>query len=183
MSKRTIAVRRTIAADVPTVWDALADLAAHVEWMADAERIRFTSATTEGVGTTFDCDTKVGPFRLRDHMEVTAWEPERSITVRHAGVVTGEGTFRLSPSPKGTSLRWEETLRFPWWIPGGPAAFVLRRIWRRNLRRFEGTLGTGTTRRTRRRARRGAAPRGGPGAAVRAGRAAPPRGRRRRRAR
>ena len=146
-------------ADVPTVWDALADLGAHVGWMADAERIRFTSTQTEGVGTTFDCDTRVGPFTLRDRMEVTAWEPERSMAVRHVGLVTGEGSFTLAPAATGTELRWEETLRFPWWIPSVPAAFVLKQIWRRNLRRFERTLGLPTAgrgaRRRDRRRRRG----------------------------
>jgi hypothetical protein len=122
------------------VWDALADIAAHVEWMADARAIRFTSTTTTGVGTTFDCDTKVGPFRLTDRMEVTGWDPERSMSVRHVGLVTGEGRFDLSPHRRGTTVTWSETLRFPWWIPSRPAAFVLRLIWRRNLRRLEQTL-------------------------------------------
>jgi hypothetical protein len=137
---RTISVSRTVPADVGVVWDALADLGAHIEWMADARAIRFTSPTTEGIGTTFDCDTKVGPFRLHDRMEVTEWEPERSMAVRHVGLVTGEGRFTLHPVPAGTDLRWEERLRFPWWIPGWPAAAVLKRIWRGNLRRFERTL-------------------------------------------
>ena len=148
---RRIALRRTIRADIGTVWDALADLAAHVEWMADARAIRFTSRATEGVGTTFDCDTKVGPLRLRDRMEVTEWEPERAMAVRHVGVVTGEGRFTLHPHRRGTELRWEEHLRFPWWLPSAPAALVLKQIWRRNLRRFEQTFPTG---------RRGVLPRG-----------------------
>jgi carbon monoxide dehydrogenase subunit G len=137
---RTISVSRTVRADIGVVWDALADLGAHVEWMADARAIRFTSPTTEGVGTTFDCDTQVGPFRLQDRMEVTAWEPERSMAVRHVGLVTGEGQFTLHPVRTGTELRWVEQLQFPWWIPGLPAAAVLKWIWRRNLRRFEATL-------------------------------------------
>ena len=141
MSERRVAVRRTLKrADAATVWDALADIASHVEWMADARAIRFTSSRTQGVGTTFDCDTKVGPLRLRDRMEVTSWEPERSMTVRHVGLVTGEGRFTLSPRRRGTQLAWDETLQFPWWIPARLAAPVLRLIWRGNLRRFERTL-------------------------------------------
>jgi uncharacterized protein YndB with AHSA1/START domain len=138
---RRIAVRRKIHAPIDEVWDALADIAAHVEWMADARAIRFTSASTEGVGTTFDCDTKVGPLRLVDTMEVTEWVPERAMAVRHVGLVTGEGRFTLHEARGGTVLTWEEELRFPWWIPALPAAAVLRLIWRRNLRRFEQTLG------------------------------------------
>ncbi len=151
-----VAVRRTIPADVETVWDALADIEAHVEWMADARAIRFTSASTEGVGTAFDCDTKVGPIRLTDHMEVTEWVPEQVMAVRHVGVVTGEGRFTLRPRRGGTELAWEETLAFPWWLPSLPASAVLRLIWRGNLRRFEQTLGPGIRggRGARRRGRR-----------------------------
>ena len=141
MASRRIAVRRTLEhVDADTVWEALADIASHVEWMNDAERIRFTSRRQRGVGTTFECDTKVGPFRLRDHMEVTEWAPERAMTVRHVGLVSGEGRFSLRPRRGGTELRWEETLSFPWWIPARPAAAALRLIWRGNLRRFERTL-------------------------------------------
>lgn len=135
-------VRRTLRADVESVWDALADIASHVEWMADARAIRFTSTSTEGVGTTFDCDTKVGPLRLVDRMEVTEWVPEQAMAVRHVGLVTGEGRFTLSPRRRGrTVLAWDEALRFPWWIPAIPASLVLRLIWRGNLRRFERTIG------------------------------------------
>jgi carbon monoxide dehydrogenase subunit G len=155
MFNRGVRVQRTIGADVATVWDALADIAAHVEWMADARAIRFTSDAVEGVGTTFDCDTRVGPLRLTDRMEVTEWSPERSMAVRHVGVVTGEGRFSLQPATRGrTRLSWEETLRFPWWIPARPASVVLKLIWRGNLRRFEQTLPTSATRGARRRGRR-----------------------------
>ena len=128
-----------------SVWDALADIEAHLEWMADARAIRFTSTSTEGVGTTFDCDTKVGPLRLTDTMEVTEWEPEQAMAVRHVGLVTGEGRFTLRPHRWGTELTWDETLHFPWWIPAWPAAAVLQLIWRGNLRRFERTLGGAAT--------------------------------------
>ena len=138
---RTIEVRRRVRADVETVWDALADIAAHVEWMADAVSIRFTSATTEGVGTTFVCVTKVGPIRLLDRMEVTEWVPQQAMAVRHTGIVTGEGRFTLTPVGDRTELAWRESLRLPWWLPSWPAAIVLRQIWRWNLRSFERTLG------------------------------------------
>lgn len=149
-----VRARRRIAADVESVWDALADIESHVEWMADARAIRFTSATTEGVGTSFECDTKVGPFALTDHMEITEWVPERVLAVRHRGVVTGEGRFTLRPQRRGTELGWDETLQFPWWIPSVPAALALRLIWRGNLRRFERTLGATAGRGARPRDRR-----------------------------
>jgi hypothetical protein len=126
---------------VDAVWSALADIPSHVTWMADAEAITFTSRRRSGVGTTFDCATKVGPFRLRDRMEITEWEPRRAMAVRHVGLVTGAGRFTLSRRGRTrTELVWEESLRFPWWIPSLPAAVVLRLIWRGNLRRLERSL-------------------------------------------
>jgi uncharacterized protein YndB with AHSA1/START domain len=137
-----IRVRRTIPAPVDMVWEDVEDLASHVEWMADAESIRFTSSTRAGVGTTFDCRTKVGPFRLTDRMEVTEWRAHESIGVRHVGLVTGTGRFTLRPARLGRATRfaWEEELRFPWWLGGRlgevPGSLVLRLLWRRNLRRL-----------------------------------------------
>lgn len=136
----TIRTSTTVAVPPERLWDSLSDISSHVEWMADAEAIRFTSERREGVGTTFDCDTKVGPFRLVDRMEVTAWEPGRRMGVRHVGLVSGAGEFTLSPAGDGTEFAWTETLRFPWWL-GGPvgaavASPVLRLIWRGNLRRL-----------------------------------------------
>ena len=137
-------IRTTTRIDAPPdqVWSSLSDISTHVEWMADAEAIRFTTDQREGVGTTFDCDTRVGPLRLVDRMEITSWEPGRRMGVRHVGLVTGSGEFTLTPVGVGaTEFAWEETLRFPWWL-GGPlgalaASPVLRLIWRGNLRRLK----------------------------------------------
>ena len=121
------------------MWRSVEDIASHVEWMADAEAIRFTSASTRGVGTTFDCDTKIGPFRLTDRMEITEWIPDSAMGVSHVGAVTGDGRFTLRAVGNGrTEFIWEETLTFPLWM-GGPlgarvGAPVMAQIWRRNLR-------------------------------------------------
>lgn len=137
-----IRVRTTIRAPRDVVWEDVSDLASHVEWMADAEELRFTSATRAGVGTTFDCLTKVGPIRLTDRMEVTEWLEGERIGVRHVGLVTGTGRFTLRSTRLGraTSFAWEEELRFPWWLGGRvgelPGSLVLRLVWRRNLRRL-----------------------------------------------
>jgi hypothetical protein len=126
------------------VWRVLEPVDDHVQWMADAEAIRFLTEQTEGVGTRFECVTKVGPIRLVDDMEITAWEPARTMGVRHRGVVSGEGRFTLEPLDGGrrTRFTWDEALRFPWWL-GGPLGsaiagpLVLRRIWSGNLRRLK----------------------------------------------
>jgi hypothetical protein len=124
------------------VWRHVEDIASHVEWMADAESIRFTSESTRGVGTSFDCETKVGPFRLTDRMTVTEWVPGATMGVSHVGVVTGTGRFRLRPVGHGrTEFSWAEDLTFPRWMAGRAGAFVgrpvLTRIWRGNLRRLK----------------------------------------------
>ena len=45
--------------------------------MLDAVAIRFQNDQHRGVGTIFDCDTRVGPFKLVDRMEITEWEVGR----------------------------------------------------------------------------------------------------------
>jgi carbon monoxide dehydrogenase subunit G len=143
-----IRVERVVDAPPATVWDRLADIADHVSWMADAVAIRFTGDRRRGVGTAFTCETRVGPLRTLDVMEVTDWEEGRLIGVRHAGVVTGTGRFLLGPEPGGRSrVVWEEDLRFPWWL-GGPVGAVLgrpvlRRLWRGNLRRLAERVAAG----------------------------------------
>ena len=121
------------------MWDDVRHIASHVEWMEDAVAIRFTSRRRDGVGTAFDCDTRVGPFRLTDRMVVTTWEPRREMGIRHVGIVTGTGRFTLRRVGRNrTRFTWEERLVFPWWL-GGPVGalaggIVLRLVWRRNLR-------------------------------------------------
>jgi uncharacterized protein YndB with AHSA1/START domain len=133
----SIRVEETIVAPPETVWAAISDISTHVRWMEDAVAIRFISDARSGVGATFDCDTKVGPFRLVDRMVVTEWDPPHALGIRHAGVVTGAGRFVLSPTTGGTSFAWEESLTFPAWmggeVGGRAAAPLLRRVWRRNL--------------------------------------------------
>ncbi|MCU1351415.1 MAG: hypothetical protein JWM05_624 [Acidimicrobiales bacterium] len=133
-----IRVSVVIDATPARVWAEVRHVERHVDWMADAEAIRFTSERTSGVGTTFACLTKVGPFRLTDLMEITEWRDRRVIGVRHVGLVTGTGRFTLRRARGGrTRFAWDERLRFPWWM-GGPVGGVvggriMRRIWRGNL--------------------------------------------------
>jgi len=136
-----ITVTTELDASPEHVWDILEPIERHVDWMADAVEIRFDGAQTSGVGTTFACDTKVGPFTLTDRMEITEWVPGRSMGVRHSGIVSGSGVFTLEPIDLGrrTRFAWSEDLRFPWYLGGRVAGLiggqvVLRWIWRRNLR-------------------------------------------------
>jgi hypothetical protein len=131
-----------IEAPPTDTWRVVEQLERHVDWMADAETIRFVGAQTRGEGTTFDCVTKVGPIRLTDRMTVIEWEQGKIVGIEHRGVVTGRGRFTLRRGRHGrTWFQWNERLIFPWWM-GGPvgalaAKPVLRRIWRNNLRRLK----------------------------------------------
>jgi uncharacterized membrane protein len=132
-------VSKVVDAPRDVVWADLSDLSSHVEWMRDAVSIEFTSASTAGVGTTFDCATKIGPFRLTDRMEITRWTPQRAIGVRHHGIITGSGVIRLTKRRGGrTKVVWRERLRVPWWLGGAPAAWiavpVLWWVWRGSMR-------------------------------------------------
>lgn len=135
-----IAVGIEIDAPPSAVWDVVEPVERHVDWMHDAVAIRFEGEQRRGVGTSFLCDTKVGPIRLVDRMEITEWEPAAVMGVRHSGIVTGTGRFTLTPIDLGrrTRFEWVEDLRFPWWLGGRigsavGARLVMGAIWRRNL--------------------------------------------------
>jgi len=129
-----------ISARPEDVWQVVERLEEHIAWMHDAVAIRFQTEQHRGVGTTFLCDTKVGPIKLVDRMEITEWAPHSAIGVRHLGVVTGTGRFTLTPIDLGRRTRfgWQESLKFPWWLGGQPGALVggravLRPMWKHNL--------------------------------------------------
>jgi hypothetical protein len=145
-----LSIGRTIDAAPDAVWDELAAIPRHVEWMADAVAIRFAGDQRQGVGTSFECETKVGPLRTLDRMKVTSWVEGQEIGVRHSGLVTGEGRFRIAPiGDDQTEITWTEDLKFPWYLGGPFTAFVahpvLRRIWQGNLRRLAALCESGST--------------------------------------
>ena len=133
-----------IARSPAEVWAAIEPIETHVEWMADAERITFRSAQHTGVGTEFECLTKVGLLRTTDVMTVTEWEPGQTMGIEHRGVVTGTGRFTLTATGSGTRFCWRETLRFPWWMGGPAGEFAARgllgRVWRGNLERLRALI-------------------------------------------
>ena len=139
----SIRVSVDIAAPVQKVWDIVEPVERHIDWMADAVAIRFQTEQTRGTGTTFFCDTKVGPIKLVDVMTITAWEPGKVMGVKHTGVVTGTGEFTLDAiDASHTRFTWTESLTFPWWLGGPIGAFiggqiVMKAIWRRNLRELK----------------------------------------------
>jgi carbon monoxide dehydrogenase subunit G len=137
----TVTVAIVIDAEPQQVWAVIEPIETHVEWMAHAESISFTTAQRRGVGTAFDCRTRIGPFRTNDRMIVTDWEPSRVIGIEHRGLFTGRGRFTLEPEGANrTRFTWTESLRFPVWLGGAIGARaaepVLRRVWRANLERL-----------------------------------------------
>jgi len=143
-----IRVSTVINASPSQVWEEVRTIERHVDWMADAESIGFTTPQTSGVGTTFDCVTKVGPIRLTDKMAITEWREGRAMGVRHEGIVTGVGMFTLARVRRDrTRFTWEENLTFPWWlggsVGGSVGGVVMRRIWKRNLRVLKALVESG----------------------------------------
>jgi len=137
----TISISITINATPSVVWEEMRHIDRHVNWMADAVAIEFLSDQREGVGTSFRCTTKIGPFTTVDVMDITSWVDGSEMGVRHRGIVTGTGRFTLSDLGENrTGIRWEERLTFPWWGLGRFGAAVAKPVflllWRGNLRRF-----------------------------------------------
>jgi hypothetical protein len=148
-----IRVTVDIAATPTQVWDAVERLEDHVEWMLDAVAIRFEGEQHRGVGTSFLCDTKVGPIKLVDHMEITEWVAGSIMGVRHVGLVTGTGQFTLTPIDldRRTRFAWDESLVFPWWLGGRIGSvisgrLILRAMWKRNLRNLKALIEAGVGR-------------------------------------
>ena len=146
-------VTTEIAATPQQVWDVVERVEAHVEWMHDAVAIRFQTHVHRGVGTAFLCDTKVGPVKLIDQMEISEWVTASVMGVRHVGLITGSGRFTLTPIDLGrrTRFTWEEMLSFPWWLGGRVGSLVigrlvLRAIWARNLRNLKQIVEAGVRR-------------------------------------
>lgn len=128
------------------IWADVESIASHVHWMHDATAIRFLTEDRRGVGTSFECDTKVGPITLTDVMTITEWEPAAVMGVKHTGVVTGVGRFTLEPHADVTRFRWAEELFFPWFLGGRIGAIaakpILGAIWRRNLKNLKQRIET-----------------------------------------
>ncbi|WP_202881012.1 SRPBCC family protein [Kribbella amoyensis] len=89
-------------------WAAVVDWDAQSAWMV-LTRVRATAQDGQGVGGGVAARTSVGPFGFTDHMVITHWDPPRECTVKHLGtVVSGTGTFAVSPTATGSRFTWSE---------------------------------------------------------------------------
>ena len=57
-----VLVRTEIDAPPIDVWRVVSSIRDHVAWMDDAIGIEITSPRSSSLGTTFDCETRVGPI-------------------------------------------------------------------------------------------------------------------------
>lgn len=142
MSRPAITVGTEIRCTPEELWKEVQEIASHPRWMTDAKAIRFLTPDHHGVGTRFECHTQVGPFRLMDVMEITEWEPNSRMGVRHVGLVEGNGIFTLKLIHDTTTwFEWEEGLIFPWFLGGRVGALlarpILRAVWNKNLARLK----------------------------------------------
>ena len=137
----TIKIQIAVNASPEDVWEEMRHIERHVNWMHDAVSIDFLSDSTEGVGTSFLCLTKVGPIQTRDVMTITEWRANEVMGVKHIGLIEGTGTFAIGPNGEGSIITWQESLQFPWWALGPLgsqcASPVLRFIWKRNLQNLK----------------------------------------------
>jgi len=138
-----ISTRNTVIVDgrVDAVWADLADIESHPEWMVDVAAIRFIPPGGVQVGSSYEVDSRVGPFRLKDELEIVELQPGQTLAVRRNGAVSGEGRFTVEAvSAQQTRVTRSMMLGFPWWMGGAvgevAAQPILRMLFQANLRAF-----------------------------------------------
>jgi hypothetical protein len=120
-------VRAARSIDLPCpvaeAWDVLTRWERQADWMLDADRIIVRSTHREGVGVRLDVRTRLFQIpAFTDPMEVTAWDPPRSLQISHGALVVGHGTWSLDPVSAGTRFTWTEDVRLRLPFVGGLAA-------------------------------------------------------------
>lgn len=135
--------RTVLGAPAEPVWAALTDWEGQAAWMPDVAWVRVLGPE-RGAGARLAVRTKVlGIPATMDLIEVTGWEVERRIAVRHLGLVKGWGEWRIRPTRggEGTLFRWVEELSMPPPVLGevalrlyGPVQRLMLRRSVRNLR-------------------------------------------------
>ena len=107
--------------------------------MLEARDFVISTPFREGVGVEGEATVSIGGITTRDRIKVTRWEPERRLTIRHEGWVSGVGEMILTPiGETRTHIFWREELEPPWGFVGavGLSTFrpLMQRIFDRDLR-------------------------------------------------
>jgi hypothetical protein len=117
------------------------DWAGQGDWMLGTT-VRVIAGDGASVGSRVVARTGVGPFGVRDLMEITAWVPPHRCEVRHLGrVVRGGGVFEVRPAGTGAAdFVWTERLDLPLGAVGRLGWPLVRPLFtagvRESLRRF-----------------------------------------------
>ena len=114
MSSNHIAISLKINAPIQKVWDSLVQWEKQGEWMLQT-KVWVTSEITEGVGTSINAFTGIGPLGVLDSMTVTAWQPPHTCDVLHTGkIIKGTGRFHLREITSDTTIfDWSEEVIAP----------------------------------------------------------------------
>ena len=114
MSSNHIAISLKINEPIQKVWDSLAQWEKQGEWMLQT-KVWVTSEITEGVGTSINAFTGVGPLGVLDSMTVTSWQPPHTCDVLHTGkIIKGTGRFHLREITSDTTIfDWSEEVIAP----------------------------------------------------------------------
>ncbi|GAA3029536.1 SRPBCC family protein [Streptosporangium longisporum] len=141
MTRSRISVSVDAHARPEQVFSVLTDWPRHHEWMV-LTRAHVETGDGRSPGSRLAAFTGVGPVGFLDTMEITRWEPPRSVGVRHTGrLIRGTGIFRVLPREGGGStIVWEEELDVPFGAAGRLGWRVIRplnaALFRLSLRRL-----------------------------------------------
>jgi carbon monoxide dehydrogenase subunit G len=125
-----VEVSRYVFAPAEVVWAVLTDWEAQADWMVDAKAVEVLTRQRTGEGVRILVPTNVLGVTVEDEMEVTAWEEQRRLVVRHLGrVITGTGEFVLEPGRVGTRVTWRESIDPPLGPVGEIGSRVLVKPW------------------------------------------------------
>jgi carbon monoxide dehydrogenase subunit G len=128
-----VTVERSIDLPCPIAeaWDVLTRWERQVDWMLDADEIVVRSEQRDGVGVRLDVRTRLFQIpAFTEPMEVTAWDPPRSLAIAHGGLVAGHGSWALAPVDGGTRFTWTEDVELRVPVVGGLAAGIYAPVMR-----------------------------------------------------
>lgn len=122
------------------VWEVLVDWEGQAGWMPDVRSCTVLTRQREGLGVRVRCRTNIAAgIVVTDDLEVTGWEPERQLAIRHLGMlIRGVAAFELSPTAHGTLVEWWEEFEVPLGSLGDALAGVVlvpavERVFRHSL--------------------------------------------------